>query len=112
MMACACEKRRVKFYLVNPSYSYLGRYAKYGRLNRCNTDEAAALWLGWQALLGTVWKTEGAVNYLKKFNERFVFPHLLVTRIQSMKALAGVQWKDVACGLGKNRKHWGAKLHE
>jgi hypothetical protein len=58
MMARACEKRRVKLYLVNPSYSSLGGYAKYGRLNRCNADEAAALWLGSQALLGTVWKAE------------------------------------------------------
>jgi transposase len=99
MMARACEKRRVKLYLVNPSYSSLGGYAKYGRLNRCNADEAAALWLGRQALLGTVWKTEGAVNYVKKFDERLVFPHLPTTRMQSMKALAGVQWKDVARGL-------------
>jgi hypothetical protein len=112
MMARACEKRRVKLYLVNPSYSSLGGYAKYGRLNRCNADEAAALWLGRQALLGTVWKTEGAVNYVKKFDERLVFPNLPVTRMQSMKALAGVQWKDVARGLGKNRKEWGAKLHK
>ena len=29
-----------------------------------------------------------------------------------MKALAGVQWKDVARGLGKNRRLWGEKLHE
>jgi hypothetical protein len=75
----ACEKRRVKLYLVNPSYSSLGGYAKYGRLNRCNADEAAALWLGRQALLGT---TEGAVNYVKKFDERLVFPHLPTTRME------------------------------
>lgn len=112
MMARACEKRRVKLYLVNPSYSSVGGYAKYGRLNRCNADEAAALWLGRQALLGTVWKTEGAQNYVKKHDERRVFPHLPATRMQSMKALAGVQWKDVARGLGKNRQLWGAKLHK
>jgi len=112
MMARACEKRRVKLYLVNPSYSSLGGYAKYGRLNRCNADEAAALWLGRQALLGAVWKTEGALNYVKKYDERLVFPHLPATRMQSMKALAGAQWKDVARGLGKNRRLWGAKLHE
>lgn len=52
------------------------------------------------------------MNYVKKFDERFVFPHLPVTRMQSMKALAGVQWKDVACGIGKNCKLLGAKLHE
>ncbi|MET0964697.1 MAG: hypothetical protein ABWY05_18050 [Noviherbaspirillum sp.] len=112
MMARACEKRRVKLYLVNPSYSSLGGYAKYGRLNRCNADEAAALWLGRQALLGTVWKVDGVLNYVKKYHERLVFPHLPATRMQGMKALAGAQWKDVARGLGKNRRLWGAKLHE
>lgn len=111
MMARACEKLHIKLYRVNPSYSSLGGYAKYGRLNRCNADEAAAIWLGRQALRGTVWKTEGAVNYVKKHDERLVFPHLPATRMQSMKALAGVQWKDVARGLGRNRQLWGAKLH-
>lgn len=43
MMARACEKRRIKLYLVNSSYSSLRGYAKYGRLNRCNADEAAVL---------------------------------------------------------------------
>lgn len=112
LMARACEKRRVKLYKVNPSYSSLGGFVKYGRLNRCNADEAAAHWLGRQALLGTVWKTDGAVNYVKKQDERLVFPHLPVTRMLSMKALAGVQWRDVARGLGKNRVQWGTKFRQ
>jgi IS605 OrfB family transposase len=112
MMARACEKRWVKLYLVNPSYSSVGGYAKYGRLNRCNADEGAALWLARQALYGSVWKTDGACSYVRKHDEKLVFPYLPVTRMQSMKALAGVQWKDVSRGLGKNRKEWGAKLQE
>lgn len=112
MMARACEKRHVKLYQVNPSYSSVGGYAKYGRLNRCTADEAAAHWLGRQALLGTVWKTAGAVHYVKKHDERLVFPHLPATRMQSMKALAEAQWKDVARGLGKNRQLWGVKFRQ
>jgi len=112
LMARAAEKERIKLYKVDPSYSSIGGWAKYGRLNRCNTDEAAALWLGRQALLGAVWKTIGAISFVKKHDERLVFPLLPVTRMQSMKALAEAQWKDVARGLGKNRNQWGAQFHD
>jgi hypothetical protein len=54
-----------------------------------------------------VWKTQGNTKFVKKQNERLVFSHLPVTRTQSTKALADVQWKNVARALGKNRKLWG-----
>ncbi|MDE2606969.1 MAG: hypothetical protein KGL68_13710 [Burkholderiales bacterium] len=110
MVARACEKQHLKLYLVNSSYSSVGGFTKYGMPNRMNADTSAALWLGRQALMGTVWKTEGARNFVKKFDERLVFPHLPATRTQRTKALAGAQWKDVAWGVGTNRKLWGAKL--
>lgn len=73
-------------------------------------DTSAALWLGRQALYGEVGKTDGAVCHVGLFDERLVFPHLSATPMQSMTALAGAQWKDVAWGLGSNRRKWGAKL--
>jgi hypothetical protein len=100
----------VTTYLVNPAFSSVGGYTKYGRLNRCNADEAAAHWLARQALFGVVWKTQGNIKFVKKQNERLVFAHLSVTRTQSTKALADVQWKNVARALGKNRKLWGENL--
>jgi hypothetical protein len=103
----AAERVGVTTYLVNPAFSSVGGYTKYGRLNRCNADEAAAHWLARQALLGVVWKTQGNTKFVKKQNERLVFAHLSVTRTQSTKALADVQWKNVARALGKNRKLWG-----
>lgn len=103
----AAERVGVTTYLVNPAFSSVGGYTKYGRLNRCNADEAAAHWLARQALLGVVWKTEGNTKFVKKQNERLVFAHLSVTRTQSRKALADVQWKNVALALGKNRNSWG-----
>jgi hypothetical protein len=54
-----------------------------------------------------VWKTQGNIKFVKKQNERLVFAHLTVTRTQSTKALADVQWKNVARALGKNRNSWG-----
>jgi hypothetical protein len=44
---------------------------------------------------------------VKKQNERLVFAHLSATRTQSTKALADVQWKNVARALGRNRIVWG-----
>jgi hypothetical protein len=107
MVQRAAERVGVTVYMVNPAFSSVGGYTKYGLLNRCNADEAAAQWLGRQALYGSVWKTEGNSKFVKKQNERLVFAHLSATRTQSTKALADVQWKNVARALGKNRTLWG-----
>jgi hypothetical protein len=75
-----------------------------------NADTSAALWIGRQALLADVRKDEGPRVYMKHFDGRLVFPHLPATPMQSMTALSAAQWRDVAWGLGSNRRLWGAKL--
>ena len=62
----ACEREHLKLYWVNPSYSSVGGFTKYGRTNRMNADTSAALWLGRQALYGDIWKTDGAQYFVKK----------------------------------------------
>ena len=104
----AAERLGVTVYMVNPAFSSVGGYTKYGRINRCNADEAAAHWRARQALYGSVWKTEGNTKFVKKQNERLVFAHLSATRTQSTKALADVQWKNVGRALVKNRIAWDA----
>lgn len=111
LLARRCEKLGLTTYKVNPLYSSVGGFVKYGRLNRCTADEAAAHWLARQALYGTVWKTEGATQFVKKKDEKLVFPHLPAIRMQRMKDQAGVQWKDVSWGLGSRRQHWGRRFH-
>lgn len=106
----ACEKSNRLLYLVNPSYSSVGGYAKYGLINRLNPDLAAALWLGRQAVLGKVYKSEGVQQFVKKQCERFVLPSLPVSRKQSKQALAGMQWRDIARALGRRRRDWGPSL--
>jgi IS605 OrfB family transposase len=106
----AAERVGVTIYMVNSAFSSVGGYTKYGRLNRCNADEAAAHWLARQALYRSGWKTEGNTKFVKKQSERLVFAHLSATRTQSTKALADVQWKNVARALGKNRIVWGANF--
>jgi len=112
MVARACERQHLKLYSVNPLFSSIGGFTKYGRPNRMTADTSAALWLGRQALYGEVGKTEGAVCHVELHDERLVFSHLPATPMQSMTALAGAQWKDVAWGLGNNRRKWGAKLRD
>ncbi|MCE4557684.1 hypothetical protein [Pelomonas cellulosilytica] len=110
MMLRACEKLHLTLYSVNPLYSSVGGFTKYGRPNRMNADTSAALWIGRQALLADVRKDEGPQVYMKHFDERLVFSHLPATPMRSMTALAGAQWRDVAWGLGSNRRLWGVKL--
>ncbi len=110
MVARACEREHLMLYSVNPLYSSVGGFAKYGRANRMNADTSAALWIGRQALFGELGRTEPTGAAVKHIDERLVFSHLPATPMQSMTALAGAQWRDVAWGLGSNRKLWGTKL--
>ena len=112
MLSRACEQEGIGLYIVNPLYSSVGGYTKYGRALRLNADTAAALWLGRQALYGRILRREGYSFFVKKFDERLVFSHLPVTPMPSMTALAGVQWKDVARALGKHRRQWGREFRE
>ena len=57
-MARSCEKQHLTLYSVNPSYSSVGGFTKFGRANRMDADISAAWWLARQALHGSVWKTE------------------------------------------------------
>jgi hypothetical protein len=114
MVSRACEREHLMLYSVNPVYSSVGGFAKYGRSNRMNADTSAALWIGRQALFGESGSTEPKDTptraTVKHVDERLVFSHLPATPMQSMTALAGAQWRDVAWGLGSNRKLWGLKL--
>lgn len=107
-----CERSNIILYAVNPLYSSVGGFAKYGRTNRMNADTAAAWWIGRQALYAEVKETKGIQATLKHHDERLVFSHLPDNRTQSTKALAGKTWRDVAWVLGKNRRLWGNRFHK
>lgn len=115
MVSRACEREHLMRYSVSPLYSSVGGFAKYGCSNRMNADTSAALWIGRQALFGEMDSTEPKDTptraTVKHVDERLVFSHLPATPMQRMTALAGAQWRDVAWGLGSNRKLWGMKLH-
>ena len=101
----------IALHLVNPAYSSVGGFAKYGCISRIDADRAAALWIGRQALYGEVSEVTGVVHHTEEYRERLSLPHLPTSRKQSKKALAGATWQDIAQALGRNRQRWGEKLH-
>lgn len=111
-VARRCEKEQLHLYKVNPAYSSVGGFAKYGVLYRMTADVSAALWIGRQALYAQPKHTDGVQSEMKQHNESLRLPHFSGNPMQRMKALGGVQWRDVSRGLGRHRKHWGRKLHE
>ena len=48
----------MNLYLVNPTYSSIGGFSKYGIVNKIPVDMAASLWLARQAIYGEVYKEE------------------------------------------------------
>ena len=100
----------IALHLVNPAYSSVGGFTKYGCINRIDADRAAALWIGRQALYGKVSEVDGVVHHTEEYGERLSLPHLPTSRKQSKKALAGATWQDIAQALGRDRRKWGKNL--
>ena len=107
-----CEKEHLHLYKVNPAYSSVGGFAKYGVLYRMTADVSAAMWIGRQALHAQPLNTDGVQSEMSQHTERLILPHISGNPMQSMTALADAQWKDVARGLGRHRKRWGTQLRQ
>lgn len=110
MVERKCARAGVVLYKVQPAWSSVGGFVKYGTINHLGVDEAASLWLARQALYGVVPRDAGTLRYVKTFHERIAIPHLPVDRKQRKKALAGVQWGDLAQAMDPNRRLWGRSL--
>jgi len=107
-----CARAGVVLYKVQPAWSSVGGFVKYGTINHLGADEAASLWLARQALYGVVPRDAGTLRYVKTFHERIAIPHLPVDRKQRKKALAGVQWGDLAQAIGPDRRLWRRSLRQ
>ncbi len=92
--------------LVNPNYSSVGGYAKYGVLNKLSVDIAAALWLARQSIYGKEFKQENGVECKKKYQEDITFPYGIRFKQSNKSKTNEVEWKDVSSALGKDRKLW------
>ena len=104
------ERLGVNLYLVNPAYSSVGCFSKYGIMNKLPIDMAASLWLARQSLYGEVYKEEvrngSMVRTLKKYKEAVVFPYDNFSKQSKREMKHKVEWNAIACALGNNRISW------
>ena len=114
MIARKTERLGVNLYLVNPAYSSIGGFSKYGIVNKLPVDMAASLWLARQALYGEVYKEEvrnninniSYVRYIKKYKEAVVFPYDNFSKQSKREINHKKEWNTIALALGKNRNSW------
>jgi len=92
--------------LVNPNYSSVGGYTKYGITNKLSVDIAASLWLARQSIYGKEFKQENGVKFKKKYQEDITFPYGIRFKQSNKSKTNKTEWKDVSSALGKDRKLW------
>ena len=96
----------MKLYLVNPTYSSVGGFTKYGLINKLPVDISAALWLARQSIYGIQFKEENHIKYIKKYNEGITIPYLNLSKQSKREIVNKLEWKDISSALGKNRTYW------
>ena len=114
MIARKTERLGMNLYLVNPAYSSIGGFSKYGVVNKLPVDMAASLWLARQAIYGEVYKEDVRNNinnisylrYVKKYKETVVFPYDNFSKQSKREIQSKKEWNTIALALGKNRNSW------
>jgi IS605 OrfB family transposase len=107
-----CDRLGLQVHLVNPSYSSVGGFIKYGLINKCPVDIAASHWLARQALFGEIYKKEHNVNYIKKYQEVMSLPCKIQLKQSKRLNEDELKCNNIALTLGKNRKLWISKSYE
>lgn len=100
------ERLGLKIAIVNPIFSSVGGFTKFGLINKLPVDISASFWLARQALLGTSFKKENHITWFKKHSEEIAFPYLNLSKQSKTKVLDKIKWKDVSSALGRYRKFW------
>ena len=114
MITRKTERLGINLYLVNPAYSSIGGFSKYGVVNKLPVDMAASFWLARQALYGEVYKEEirnninniSYIRYVKKHKEAVVFPYDNFSKQSKREIQSKKEWNTIALALGKNRNSW------
>lgn len=104
------ERLNIKLYLVNPLYSSVGGYSKYGIINKLPVDVSASLWIARQSILGDCYKKENHIKLIKKYKEGISFPYINQLKQSKRLNLDKNEWKEISLALGKNRSHWYKNL--
>jgi hypothetical protein len=97
---------------VNPAYSSVGGFAKYGMVNKVPVDIAASIWLARQAHFGTVHTTKENTAFIKKHPESPSLPYHARQKQCKMTTHGGraTQWSEVKTQLTVDRRLWPQKL--
>ena len=114
MITRKTERLGINLYLVNPAYSSIGGFSKYGVVNKLPVDMAASFWLARQSLYGEVYKEEirnninniSYIRYVKKHKEAVVFPYDNLSKQSKREINHKKEWNTIAYSLGKNRNSW------
>ncbi len=111
MITRKTERLGMNLYVVNPAYSSVGGFSKYGIVNKLPVDMAASLWLARQAIYGEVYKEDvrnniSYVRYIKKYKEAVVFPYDNFSKQSKREINHKKEWNTIALALGKNRSSW------
>lgn len=110
-----CRENGIGLYFVNPCYSSVGGFTKYGYLTRASVDEAASHWIARQALYGETYKRREMDSNefgVKLFKEKLSLHGQPYSAKQSKSAATAFTWKTVSLALGKHRFLWHRKLRE
>ena len=110
LMIRKTERLNMKLHLVNPSYSSIGGFTKYGYSNKLPVDVAASLWLARQSLYGKTFKTEQHIEYKKFSKESVTLPYVIQSK-QSKTLDKLDQWRHMSSALGTKRSEWIRKMH-
>ena len=117
MITRKTERLGMNLYLVNPAYSSIGGFSKYGIMNKLAVDMAASLWLARQSLYGEVYKEDvrnninninniSYIRYVKKHKEAVVFPYDNLSKQSKREIKNKREWNTIAYALGKDRNSW------
>ena len=113
IMEKQCKDKAIGLYMINPRYSSVGGFAKYGRLANISVDEASAHWIGRQAIFGETYKKKDmpcVKHGVKLHKEDCRIRGLQKRKKQSMIPSKIVSWSSLSSGLESDRKLWRQKL--
>ena len=100
------ERLGLKLSLVNPTFSSIGGFTKYGLINKLPVDIAASLWLARQSIFGQEFKQDNHIKYIKKHKEEVSIPYMNLPKQSKKRIDTSLEWKDISSALGKNRNLW------
>ena len=112
MIEKQCLDFGIGLYLINPRYSSIGGFAKYGRLSKATIDESASHWIGRQAIFGETYKKRdmSCVKHGVKLHKEKCIVRGLKKGKRSIFLAEKLSWPCISSGLGLDRKLWNKNL--